>query len=274
MAMPVERRTPDRLREEQRAEEHDEGRIGEEDQALELRGDVNEPEEVRVAREPIAEHADQRRAQHQTRESAARARCAAARATDSDADRRIERQRQEHAEREQRLRIDPLRIGELDEDRLGGEERRPERRAGIADPEARHGRGGGAGDDARRCRCLLMRSLVQRMRSDRGKGRPASLTRPAEEIQKPPGTRLAPRRVSQRRRRFRSCSAHSRRPDGGPEPISAKSEAPARRPALEHPGTGQGAGGARENYLLAGTQSLSPAAHVVCGPASWPRPRR
>ena len=67
-----ERRCADRLREEERAEDHDESRIGEEDQPLELRGDVNEAEEIRVAGEPVAEHADEGGAQHEPRGSAAR----------------------------------------------------------------------------------------------------------------------------------------------------------------------------------------------------------
>jgi len=52
--------------------------------------------------------------------------------------------RKQHAERKQRLGVDPFGIGELDEDRLGGKEDGAERRERVADPEAAGGARAGA----------------------------------------------------------------------------------------------------------------------------------
>ena len=143
MATAISAPPGDPLAKEERAEDHHEDRVGEEDQPLDLRGDVFEAEEVEIARHPIAEEADGRRGEHQppARQRSGRP---PPLAHGMGADDEIERRREGHAEREQRLGVDVVLIGELDRHRLGRKEDRADRGEEIAGPEmalARSGRG-------------------------------------------------------------------------------------------------------------------------------------
>ena len=160
----AERPQAHRLAEEQRPEDHHEERIGEQDQPLELGGDEFQSEEIGVAGEPVAEHADQR-GLNAVFSGGSGFPLRRRSMTASTPMATIDRHRQCHAERQQGGCIHRLGIDELDRHRLGREEDRADGGEGIAEFDVAPARTGGRRPSAgsvfgRGCHRAIIHSFV------------------------------------------------------------------------------------------------------------------
>ena len=113
---------------EQRGEDHRHGRVEEQDQPLQARRDVLQPEKIQVAGKVVAEQSER---EHQQLVLSAERLGVAQPGPDRDTDE--ERHRECHAQRQQGDRVDMVEIGELDQDGLGREADRREQRKDHAE---------------------------------------------------------------------------------------------------------------------------------------------
>jgi len=133
----ADHRRSDAAPEEHRTEQHHEERVGEEDQPVELRRDVLERRKIQQACDVVAEHADAERLQQHRqgqRRGGAGRQVAQFAAIAEDADGEEDRYRDDHPPGERRHRVDALAERQLDDDALGGKQRRAEQREHDAGP--------------------------------------------------------------------------------------------------------------------------------------------
>ena len=135
--------------EEQHAEGDDEEGVGQQDQAVELGRDVGETREIEQARHIIAEHADAERLEHRSRverRCGPRRRVPALAHIAEDAHRHEHRHGDDLPPGEGGQRVDAVGQRQLDDDTLGGEQRRAKQSEGNPQRlQAHGGLGGGCG---------------------------------------------------------------------------------------------------------------------------------